>query len=325
MQTFLKERKSKLFIVNDLLPHPTKAYSFTISPDGTYALVCSEKTYCSLIDLKSSKVIYLKNIKTDRSQYNPINATFSPDGTFALFCDSWNHCIYKMCLKTREASFFAGHVGVSGHFNGQTEQAYFKYPKCLIFSMNGKCVLFCDLGNHCIRRICLKTLEVSTFAGVPGECGDRNGPKEQALFYNINCITCSPDGTYILVSDSGNNCIRKICMESGQVSTFAGIPGEFGSRNGPKEHATFNIPKRLTFSSNGMYILVCDMLNDCIRKICLKTEQVTTFAGIPTQYGSRNGPKEQALFKRPSSITFTKCGKFIILCDYNNIKYIKIK
>jgi hypothetical protein len=52
---------------------------------------------------------------------------------------------------------------------------------------------------------------------------------------------------------------------------------------------------------------------------------VSTFAGIPKEKGSRIGPKEQALFASPENLTFSKCGKFIIVSNINNIKYMKIK
>jgi hypothetical protein len=52
---------------------------------------------------------------------------------------------------------------------------------------------------------------------------------------------------------------------------------------------------------------------------------VSTFAGIPKEKGSRTGPKEQALFDLPDKLTFSKCGKFRIVSNINNIKDMKIK
>jgi hypothetical protein len=57
----------------------------------------------------------------------------------------------------------------------------------------------------------------------------------------------------------------------------------------------------------------------------LKSGQISTFAGIPFGCGSKNGPKEQALFENLSNVIFTKNGKFIIFCDNNMIKFMKIK
>jgi hypothetical protein len=71
--------------------------------------------------------------------------------------------------------------------------------------------------------------------------------------------------------------------------------------------------------------LVCDASTYCIRKIGFESGQVSTFAGIPNEKGTKNGPKEQALFNYPTSLTFSKCGKFIIISDQNNLKYMKIK
>jgi hypothetical protein len=84
--------------------------------------------------------------------------------------------------------------------------------------------------------------KVTTFAGILRRPGLINGQKEQALFNRPLSLAFSPCCTYVLVCDSYNSCIRKICLKSGQVTTFAGIPGEHGFRNGPKEQATFLLP-----------------------------------------------------------------------------------
>jgi WD40 repeat protein len=319
MQKFLKERKSKLFCVYDLLP-----------------------------DTKLSETSF----------------TFSPDETYALICDPRNHCIRKICFKTERVSIFAGSPGKRGNRNGSQEQAKFSCPTYLQFSPDGKYILVCDPENYCIRNISLETDIVSilvklsssnllfssdgksvlfsrrfnncigefdvkssrvcTFAGVPGLPNMfQNGPKKQAIFNLPTSITLSPDCTYMLVCDYWNHCVRKICLESKQVSTFAGNPKGRYFRNGSKEQALFMYPKFCIFSPDGTYILICD--EHVIRKICVKSGQVSTFCGNPNEKGLRNGPKEQAIFDSITSLAFSKCGKFLIICDKTNIKYMKIK
>jgi WD40 repeat protein len=164
----------------------------------------------------------------------------------------------------------------------------------------------------------LKSGQVSIFSGFT---------RSTEYFYCPSSVTFSPDGTYLLVCDSSNHCIRKIDLKSSQVSNFAGIPLRSGSRDGLKEQATFFNLNRLIFSSDGTYSLVSSDVNCCIRKICLTSGHVSTFAGIPNEYESesRDGLKEQALFKHITNLTLTRCGKFVIFFDENNIKYIKIK
>jgi hypothetical protein len=72
-------------------------------------------------------------------------------------------------------------------------------------------------------------------------------------------------------------------------------------------------------------MLISDWGNFCIRKICMKSGIVSTFAGTPNERGSRNGPKEQALFTEITKILFSPDGKFVFICDSNNLRLIKIK
>jgi WD40 repeat protein len=323
MSIFRKE--SKLYYVYDLLQ--TSCGSVTLSTDGTFLLGCDLKEIdIGKICLQTGQVSSLTGISDSNVKFDYAkSATFSPNGKYVLVCDCYNHCIRKICMKFGNMSTFAGIPSESGFENGPKKLATFNEPTSITFSPDGKYVLVCDSYNHCIRQICLENSDVSTFVGITEYEGFNNGPIQWSIFRHPISLTFSPCNTYILLCDFGNYCIRKICLKSKQVSTFAGNPNECGSRNGPKEQATFQEMKNLSFSPDGSFLLVCDTWNHCIRRICLKSGQVSTFAGIPKQKGSRNGPKEQALFDCPESCIFSKCGKFIIICDKNNIKYIRIK
>jgi DNA-binding beta-propeller fold protein YncE len=322
MSIWINNQESKLYHVYDFKLN-LNIQDITLSPDGKYLLVCLVNS-CNIRKIfLETKEISILPFQIQKSY--PESITFSPDGTFILVCDVCNNCIYKVVLKSGNISIFAGVPGEIGNRNGPKEQARFDYPLFATFSFDGTYVLVCEHNTNRIRKIDLKSGKVSTFAGIPDKFGSTNGPKEQAMFDFPTSLTFSPDGTFILVCDFGGHCIRKIDLKSGQVSTFAGVPIEKGSRNGLKEYATFYSPRRLTFSPDGTFVLVCSKNGQCIRKICLKSGLVSTFAGIPDQAGYRNGPKEQALFKSPRNIIFSKNKKFVIICDRTNIKYIKIR
>jgi DNA-binding beta-propeller fold protein YncE len=318
MSLFLNERESKLFNVNELYPH--KFNTVTLSPDGTFLLVNNhEKLVIDKICLKTGQlstfagVPYRRGITDGPKEQalfdGPLYITFSPDGLFVLVCDVYSHCIRKICLKSGQVSTFAGTPLKRGSRNGPKEQALFYGPRNLTFSKNGKYVLVCDTDNHCIRKICLQSGQVSTFAGVLGYGGVTNSPSTRFL-YPTRCVF-SFCGTFVLVADSGAY-IRKICLKTLNVTKFFC-------------RSQFKVISHIALCPDNKYALICDHYNHCIRKICFTSGQVSTFAGIFGEKGLRNGPKEQDLFSNPKSLTFKKCVKFIIIFDKNNIKYMKIK
>jgi WD40 repeat protein len=318
---FLKEQNPKLYNVYDLLPE--SANSLIFSPDGTFILICDNDYSIHKICVNSGKMTIFAGIPNEagfengpkeQATFNQISSlTFSPDGTFLLVCDCYNHCIRKICMKSGQVSTFTGIRKQSGFQNGTKEQATFRCPKSLTFSPDGTFLLVCDFGNGYIRKICTKSGKVTT-------------PEfEQNGGFAIETVRFSPNGEYILHCVDQNHYIRKLDLKTGQGSIFAGFINQCGSINSSKEQAKFWYPLNVIFSKNGKFILVCDTFNFCIRKICLKTNQVTTFVVLTNEQGSRNGPKEQATFNYPHYQTFSPDGKFLFICDRRTIKYIKIQ
>jgi DNA-binding beta-propeller fold protein YncE len=216
------------------------------------------------------------------------NFAISPDNTYVLFHNN-TRTIYSFSFESEHISTFA----INPH------NIYFTI-EYITFSPDGKYVIACYNASHQISLIDTQHGKVTTFTGIPYIQSFQNGPREHALFNNPTSITFSPDSTLILVCDYRNHCIRQICVKSGQVSTFAGIPKQSGYRTGPKEQALFHFPSSLKFSPDGTYILICDMSNNIIRKLCLKSGKVTTFLEINS----------------PDQLTFSPNGDYILVCDY---------
>lgn len=259
---------------------------------------------------------------------SPQSATCSPDGKFVLICDPVNHCILKLSMlssDTVSVSLFSGKFMKRGDCNGTLDTSRYNTPTNLAFSPDGTYILVCDYDNFCIRKICVKTGKVSTFAGMTFKVLILNGSIQEASFSQPTNIVFSPDGTYVLVCESMSQCIRRICLITDKVSTFAGNMYMKGYENGSIQTAKFTNPNHLTFSPDGKNLFLTN--NSCvIRKICISSREVSTFAGIPhPDYETRNGPKEQAKFVDITHLSFSLDGKMLIVCDRDEIKCIKIK
>jgi len=123
-----------------------------------------------------------------------------------------------------------------------------------------------------------------------------------------------------------NHCIRRI-TSSGNVSTIAGNPGEYGFANGRGSAALFWEPSGIAVTDTGV-IYVADTGNHVIRRI--ENGNVTTVAGIVTPVeipvedeedeedemdyrpgGYTDGPARSAMFNFPRGLCYADGVLFI--------------
>ena len=115
---------------------------------------------------------------------------------------------------------------------------------------------------------------VTTLAG-GGTAGFANGTGTNALFNEPWGVAVNNSGD-VIVSDTNNNCIRKVTNPGGVVTTLAGsVTGGFADGTG--SGAAFNLPYGVTIDNNGNAI-VADAANGYIRKVT-SAGVVTTLPG----------------------------------------------
>lgn len=197
--------------------------------------------------------------------------------------------------------------------NANTKQIMVVVPKrCgsgnLVVKVGKDSVVSSSAFTYVFRRY------VTTFAG-NGEAGYVNGKGTDASFnfngqswYRAMGITTDNDGN-VYVADVGNACIRKIDT-SGNVSLFAGTPGNFGYGDGKGATAKFNLPYGLASdASNNIYSV--DAANYDIRKI--------TPDGTATTIGwAQQAPWSVAIDKANGNLYYTSCdpaGNVYLLKD----------
>lgn len=276
--------------------------SISFSSNGQELLVCSLESGIFTGNIANGKTKYFKPDLNITSELTLLN------DKFAFITGSKSRNIYSLCLATHNITWFC-----------RLPTPFCTNEQTLTLSKDGKYIFVCDTDLHCIWSICIQTKTIALFAGIPATKGYRNGPKEQALFYKPTNLTISPGGKYMLISDSWNECIRAICTRTKNVTTFAG-QNEDGFKNGQKAIALFNRPCYTAFSPTGNYILVCDSYNHCIRKIDIKSGQVTSFTCPDSELTpDKTGWKQRV--KVPTSCTFSPDGKMLFICDKNNGMY----
>ncbi|HEY3490935.1 MAG TPA: hypothetical protein VGK27_12565 [Candidatus Deferrimicrobiaceae bacterium] len=143
-----------------------------------------------------------------------------------------------------------------------------------------------------------------------------------ATFMDAQGITT--DGTFLYVSDTGNQLIRKVNIGTGAVSTVAGTEGVSGmddNTTGPGG-TTFLYPQFITTDGTNLYLTEPD--SNIVRKVVIATGAVTRFAGTGVAASVDNIDRLQAQFNSPRGITTE--GTNLYVSDYsgNVIRKIEI-
>jgi 6-phosphogluconolactonase (cycloisomerase 2 family) len=157
---------------------------------------------------------------TDTSSSGTFNspAGIYTDGTYVYVADTGSNTIRQVVISTGSYAILAGStLGAAGFSNGTGTAALFSAPSGI--TSDGTNLYVADKGNNVIRKIVISTGVVTTFAGSStGASGFSNGTGTAALFSAPSGITS--DGTYLYVSDTGNNSIRKIGILTIAVATL---------------------------------------------------------------------------------------------------------
>ncbi len=181
---------------------------------------------------------------------------------------------------------------------------------------------FCEVDNHRVRRLDLKTHALSTVAGngKPGYSGD-GGPALEASLYQPYEVRFDRAGN-IFFAEMQNHVVRRVDARTRIITTVAGTgqPG-FSGDGGPANQAQLRQPHSIAFASDGA-LLICDIANFRIRRVDLGTGIISTFAGTgeagPTPDGA---PLAGTPLNGPRAITADPAGNLYVVLREGNMVY----
>jgi len=257
----------------------------------------------------------LLNGTLTNAEFNgPANIAFDAIGNLFV-SDEQNHSIREITT-TGNVLTVAG-TGSAGYQDGVGTAAAFDHPEGIVVDANGN-IFVADGHNNVVRKIVIATGAVSTYAGTGTPAFD-NGPIASATFNDPYGMAIDASGN-LYVTDVRNNCIRKITVSTGSVSTYAGS-GAQGLTNGSSATATFYYPLGCTFDSGGN-MFVSDTYNNVIREV-KANGTVITFAGTGKS-GLANGPATTATFNFPIGILVYGNGIYVADTHNNVIRKITV-
>ena len=152
----------------------------------------------------------------------------------------------------------------------------------------------CEVGHHRVRRLDLKSGELTTVAGngTKGYSGD-GGLATKAQLNEPYEVRFDKAGNMLFV-EMQNHVVRKVDARADTISTVAGTGKAcFSGDGGPASKAQFSSPHSIALDSDDN-LYIADIANHRIRRVDAKTGVVTTIAGNgekkpPTDGGTAAG------------------------------------
>lgn len=183
-----------------------------------------------------------------------------------------------------------------------------------------------DAGNNIyftthsqVKRVDARTQSVVVVAGSERGFGGDGGPATEANFRDLRGVAVTPGGD-ILVSDSGNNRVRRI--SGGQVETIAGT-GEHPGDDAPANEAAIYDSQGLAWDAQGN-LFFSDFPHHLIRRLDCDG-QVTTVAGTRQRGTAGDGGSPLAAsFSNPSALTFDGHGQLLFIDQDNGVGVVRL-
>jgi streptogramin lyase len=193
--------------------------------------------------------------------------------------DMRNHAVRKIDMKSKTISTVAGtgEAGYSGD-GGPADKAKLKKPHSIQFGPEGD-LYICDIGNHVIRKLDMKTHTISTFAGT-GKAGDTH---DGALIQGTSLrgprsIDFDSHGNLFLATREGNQVFR-FDMKAEKIIHLAGTgKSGFTGNGGPAREATLKGPKGIAIDAEGN-VWLADTESHTVRRITKSTRNLDVIVG----------------------------------------------
>lgn len=178
---------------------------------------------------------------------------------------------------------------------------------------------YCEYGGMRVRKITADGI-IHTVAGngQTGYTGD-GGPALEATFNKPHEIRFDPEGN-LYIADMVNHAIRRVDAKTQVITTFAGTgkPGYSGD-GGPAAQAQLKQPHSIQFDPTREHLYICDIGNNVIRRVDMKTGVISTFAGTGKPGETPDGaPILGTPLRGPRSIDFDAKGDLWLVTREGN-------
>lgn len=254
---------------------------------------------------------------TEAQLNEPYEVRFDRTGNM-FFVERLNHVVRRVDAKNQIISAVAGTgtPGFSGD-GGPATRATLNQPHSIQFDSNGD-LYICDILNHRIRKVDMKTGIISTFAGTGEKAPTPDGARIEGTPLNgPRAIDFDKAGDMWLALREGN-AVYRLDRGAGTIHHVAGAGGQgFTGNGGPAKLATLSGPKGLSVGPDGN-IYLADTESHSIRMINL------AIGTIELVIGNGNGNGARGELARPHGV-FVDSDRSIFVGDTESHRVLRIR
>jgi streptogramin lyase len=296
-------------------------YGITIGPDAALYLCDTDNHVVRKVSRDGTITTVAGNGKrgysgdgqkaTEASLNEPYEVRFDRQGNL-YFVERMNHVVRLVDARTGLIRTVAGNgkAGFSGD-EGPAVSASLHEPHSI--QLDGKGNLYiCDIRNHRIRRVNLKSGIITTFAGTGERAPTPDGAKIAGTPLNgPRAIDFDKQGNLWLALREGN-AVYKLDLKRGTLHHIAGTGAQgFTGNGGPARLATLSGPKGLSVGPNGN-IYLTDTESHSIRMIDVRKQTLELIAGTGDRGDGPEGDPKSCKMSRPHGVFAASDGAIYV-------------
>ncbi|MDA2930168.1 hypothetical protein MYX84_09510 [Acidobacteria bacterium AH-259-O06] len=241
----------------------------------------------------------------------PYEVRFDKKGNM-FFVERLNHIVRRVDAKDQTISTVAGtgKPDFSGD-GGPGTKAALRQPHSIQFDDKGD-LYICDIRNHRIRRVDMKTGIISTFAGTGEQAPTPDGASIQGTPLNgPRAIDFDTEGHMWLALREGN-AVYKFDMKARRIHHIAGTGRRgFTGNGGPAREATLSGPKGISIGADGN-VYLADTESHSIRMIDRVKNTIELIAGTGERGDGPEGDPLACKMARPHGIFVDADGSIFV-------------
>jgi DNA-binding beta-propeller fold protein YncE len=259
----------------------------------------------------------------DAKLNEPYEVRFDRAGNLFVV-ERMNHVVRKVDGKTGVISTVAGNgkPGFAGD-GGPASAAQFSQPHSIQFDAAGD-LYVCDIANHRVRKIDLKTGTITTFAGT----GERKktpaaGALDGAPLFGPRALDFDREGRMWLALREGN-AVYRIDMAERTLEHVAGTgKSGFTGNGGPAKEATLSGPKGVAIGPDGN-VYLADTESHTIRMIDVASGRLELVAGTGKKGSGLDGDALACAMSRPHGV-FVDADGVVYVGDSESHRVLMIR